>query len=176
MSEQIFGQYTYGSPKVHDWNDNTRLEVGKYCSIAGGVEILIGGNHRIDWLSTFPFESLGPDTSKGRRSCWGKQPGVVIGHDVWIGTNALFVSGVTVGNGAVIAAGSVVSHDIPDYAVVAGNPAQVIKYRFDKSTIDKLLEIKWWDWEEEYIKECIPFLQDGEIKPLYNYYLENLKQ
>jgi len=175
MSEKKIGEFTYGNPAVHDWEDGTRLEIGKYCSIAGQVQILLGGNHRHDWMSTFPFEAHGPDTSKGKNSRWAKQPGVIVGNDVWIGLNVMIMSGVRIGDGAVIAAGSIVTKDVFPYAIVAGNPAKIVKYRFDFDTINKLQEMRWWDWTHEQVANAIPLLQNDSIEHLYNYYLTTVK-
>jgi serine acetyltransferase len=100
----------------------------------------------------------------------GKTPGVIIGNDVWIGMDATILSGVTVGNGAVIAAGSIVNKNIPAYAIVAGNPAKVVKYRFDQETIDKLQEMQWWDWNPDKIGEATQLLQDSNLDMLYEFY------
>ena len=151
---------SYGTPTVHDWSDGSKLKMGKYCSIASGVHIFLGGDHRMDWITTYPFPQWGVAPADHRRT----KGDVVIGNDVWIGMGATILSGVTVGDGAVIAACAVVTKDVPPYAIVAGNPARVKKYRFSEENIQKLLKIKWWDWPEETVREklkilCSPFIE-----------------
>lgn len=146
---------------VIQYDSDKKLIVGNYCSIAAGVEILLGGEHRYETISTYPFGSFHPDLrsldhfrSKGH---------VVIGSDVWIGRNVTILSGVTVGHGAVIAAGSLVAKDVPPYALVGGNPAKLIKYRFTPIQIEKLLNIAWWDWPEGKILGCAEQLSEDGI-------------
>ena len=134
--------------------------IGKYCSIADGVEILLGGNHRYDWITTYPFPSFNNDwpeasTIEGVLTTNGD---VIIGNDVWICQGAIILSGVRIGDGAIIGARAVVSKDVSSYSIVAGNPAREIKRRFNDETINKLLKIKWWDWPPEKIKKNIKML------------------
>ena len=137
----IIGDFTYGKPRVHHWGENATLQIGKFCSIAENVNIYLGGNHRIDWITTYPFSALtqyfpmakgivGHPTTKGN---------VVIGNDVWIGNGATIMSGVTIGDGAVIGTMAVVAKDVKPYEIVVGNPARLIKKRFNDETIAKLL-------------------------------------
>ena len=134
------GDYSYGwfSPE----NINPLTKIGRYCSIAPGV-CIFNGNHPLDHLSMHPFfynPNLGHASEEriGRR--W-----IEIGHDVWLGRNALITPSVKrIGNGAVVGAGAVVTKDVPDFAVVVGNPARIIRYRFDKETIDRINELQWW--------------------------------
>ena len=159
------GEYTYGYPKVIFENEEANLTIGKFCSISVGVEIFLGGNHRIDWRTTYPFNSLPEyfpegNAIKGHPATKGN---VVIGNDVWIGKNATIMSGVTIGDGAVIAAHSVVVKDVGDYEVWGGNPARCIKKRFDQTTIDQLKADKWWDWDIEKIKNNLDKLCSNEF-------------
>jgi len=165
------GEYTYGTPVVKSWDDKTHLKIGKFCSIAGNVQILLGGEHRTDWITTYPFNTLFPEASHftGHPRTKGD---VEIGNDVWIGQKAIILSGVTIGNGAVIGAGSVVSKDVPAYTVVAGNPAKIIRYRFTEEQINKLEKIAWWNWSDEKIFEAIPFLLDDNIEEFLAQYSE----
>ncbi|MFV8335304.1 CatB-related O-acetyltransferase [Flavobacterium sp. RSP29] len=142
---------TYGTPYIYDWSQKTSLTIGNYCSIGGNVSILLGGEHQTDWVTTYPFSGLNKDmiTVKNDNKSKGD---VLIGSDVWIGNNVTILSGVTIGNGVVIGAGSIVTKNIPDYAIVGGNPAKIIRYRFDSEKINKLKEIAWWDWDIEEIK------------------------
>ncbi len=153
-----FGDWTYGSPEIVKCEgQNGELHVGKFCQIADGVKILLGGEHSWRNVSTYPFDNLlirfkdaGPTVrTKGN---------VVIGNDVWIGMNAMILSGVTIGDGAIVAAGSVVTKDVPAYAIAAGVPAEVIKYRFPSRFITKLLKLKWWDLPWNELREKIPWL------------------
>jgi acetyltransferase-like isoleucine patch superfamily enzyme len=154
--------YTYGFPKIYDWNEGTRLKIGKFCSIAKGVKIYLGGQHRVDWVSTYPFSEFFEEAKniKGHPVSKGS---VIVENDVWIGGNATILSGVTLSNGCVIGADSVVTKDVPPYSIVAGNPARVIKYRFAEDIIKSLLDIRWWDWPVEKIKMYLPQIMSPEI-------------
>lgn len=116
------GRGTYGNPTVLHWGEPTTLKVGCFCSIAADVKIFLGGNHRTDWITTYPFPAFWKSAAhiKGHPSSRGD---VIIGHDVWIGEGAVILSGVRIGNGAVVAASAVVTRDVPPYGIVAGNPA-----------------------------------------------------
>jgi acetyltransferase-like isoleucine patch superfamily enzyme len=156
------GDWTYGSPAVHSWGEGTKLKIGRFCSIASGVTILLGGNHRVDWATTYPFNVLFED-AKGFTGHPASRGDVVIGNDVWIGTNAFILSGVRIGDGAVIGACSVVSRDVEPYSIAAGNPAHHIRYRFEESIVERMLKIKWWDWPVEKIMEAMPLLLSTDI-------------
>jgi len=130
--------------------------IGKYCSIASGVKFLPGGEHDYKRVSTFPF-SKKMEIQLTKKESFSKGD-ITVGNDVWIGTNALILSGVNIGNGAVIAAGSVIVKDVPHYAIVGGNPAKIIKMRFSDAQIEELLKIKWWDWDEDSLKNNIGYL------------------
>jgi len=162
------GEFSYGRPKVRFPESGKKLTIGRYCSIADKVEILLGGNHRMDWGTTYPFSAL-PDLwplAPKTEDYHSSRGDVVIGHDVWLGSGAIILSGVTVGHGAVVAAHAVVAKDVPPYAIVGGNPAKVIRYRFDEATIEALLEAKWWDLPREKIATLIPLLQSDRIREL----------
>lgn len=142
-----------------------KLIIGKFCSIAKGVEFIMNGaNHAMDCLSTYPFgiidEFEGLSRGFGDR---GTKGDTVIGNDVWIGQNVTILPGVHIGDGAIIGANAVVGKDIPPYAVAVGNPVVIKKFRFDKETIALLEELKWWDKPIEEIKKLIPLL-DGDLK------------
>lgn len=153
------GEYTYGKPGISAVKGS--LSIGKFCSIAGGVVIYAGAEHHTDWVTTYNFEKFQDllqdkdmTTSKGN---------VIIGNDVWIADGAIILSGVTIGDGAVIGARAVVSKNVEPYSIVAGNPAKHIKYRFDEETRNKLLEIKWWDWDIEKIKNNFDLMLNDKI-------------
>lgn len=153
------GKYTYGYRNL----DNRNIKrIGAFCSIADGVTV-VPNDHRIDWVTTSPIASL-PEFSFVKKNymdeyCPSEKRKIVIGNDVWIGANVIIFEGVTIGNGAVIAAGSIIRKDVPPYAVVGGVD-RIIKYRFDKDTIEKLLDIKWWEWEDKKIRENVEYLKD----------------
>ncbi|WP_308444565.1 CatB-related O-acetyltransferase [Laribacter hongkongensis] len=159
-----YGLATYGMPIIEDYGSEAALQIGSYCSIAYGVRIFLGGNHRVDWVSTYPFPMMFDNENVSSiEGCSVSKGGVFIGNDVWIGSCAVIMSGVSVGDGAVIAANAVVTKDIPPYAVVAGNPAKIVKFRFPPEVIDSLLEIKWWDWPLERVVEFAPDLCQEKI-------------
>ena len=162
-SHYEIGAYSYGKPTVHSWGEGTTLRVGAFCSFAPGVQIFLGGGHRTDWVTTYPF-SANFEFAKGFVGHPVSKGDVIIGNDVWIGAEALILSGVNVGNGAVIAARAVVSKDVPPYSIVAGNPAKLIKYRFDKETITSLQQIAWWNWPIEKLKVAMPLLLSNNIQ------------
>lgn len=169
----VVGEFTYGIPKVRDWGEGKNLVIGKFCSIADNVTIMLGGNHRTDWCTTYPFnvfvkefsDILGHPYSNGD---------VIIGNDVWIGSDAKIMSGVTIGDGSVIAANAVVTKNVDPYTIVGGVPAEVIRKRFVKKDIEILLEMKWWNWEKKLIYEAIPILQNKSIEKLYAFYKQNV--
>lgn len=164
------GPHTYGKPTVYDWSDGGNLIIGDYCSIADSVTILLGGNHHTEWVTTYPFSANGfseywKEAEDINGQPWSKGD-VNIGNDVWIGYGVTIISGVKVGNGAVIAAGAVVVRDVPAYAVVAGNPAKVVKMRFSEDKITGLEKLAWWNWSEEKIRENIHILCSKNVEEI----------
>lgn len=163
---------SYGFPTINDWNDGTNLFIGNYCSFADNITILLGGEHHTDWITTYPFKTLGnPDFNL---NCDRKSKGdVVIKNDVWISKNVIILSGVVIGNGAVIGAGSVVTKNVPSYSIVAGNPAKIIKYRFNSEEIASLKKIAWWDWPSEKIEKNRNSLLSNQID---EFIIQNLNE
>lgn len=155
------GKYTYGYEYL---NSKYLVSVGSFCSIASG-QTIVPNDHKLDWVTTSPIASLKEfsftDQDYMHKYCPDEKRKITVGNDVWIGANCIIFEGVTIGDGAVIAAGSVVRKDVPPYAVVGGVD-KIIKYRFSQETIEKLLEIQWWNWEDSKIKENIKLLQDAE--------------
>lgn len=159
------GKYTYGAPIVEDWHQGSTLKIGNFCSIAKNVNILLGGNHPIDWVSSFPFGVVFDEFKELHYSHPEKlsKGDVVIGNDVWIGINVTILSGITIGDGVIIAANSNVTKNVESYAIVGGNPAKLIRKRFSDEAISKLLEIQWWDWEIDKIKENLDLIMSDDI-------------
>lgn len=146
-----------------------RLIIGRFCAIATDVKFIMNGaNHKVSGFSTYPFQIFGQGWEKVMPGD-GDLPfkgDTEIGDDVWIGFEAMIMPGVTVGSGAIIASRSVVTRDVPPYCVVGGNPARVLRYRFDDETIAELLEIAWWDWEAESITRHLDAIVGGDITAL----------
>lgn len=167
-SSHVMGRGSYGTPQVLTWGEGADAFIGKFCSIAAGVTIMVGGEHRPDWVTTYPFSYVWPVAADipGHPKTKGD---VVIGNDVWVGREAFILSGVTIGHGAVVGARAVVAKDVPPYAIVVGNPARVIRYRFDPEIIQKLLEISWWDWSDEELAQAMPYMLSNEIEKFIAY-------
>ncbi len=157
------GEGSYGCPEVVFYDSGAELRIGKYCSIAPRVTILLGGEHHHDWVSNYPF-SLSFDEANNLTGYPYTKGEVLIGNDVWIGYDALILSGVTIGNGAVIAARSVVTKDVEPFAIVGGTPAKPIRFRFPDVTIEALQRIAWWNWPPSKIKAAWPLIQSPNIE------------
>ncbi len=157
------GDWTYGNPEIMKWNGGTTLKIGRFCSIAKGVRILLGGEHHMDWVTTYPLD-LVLNESGGAVKQPATKGDIVIGNDVWIGVNSIILSGVTIGDGAVVGAASVVTRDISPYTIVTGNPARPIRKRFEEQVIEVLLSIRWWDWPLEKIKLATPLLMSDDLQ------------
>jgi virginiamycin A acetyltransferase len=160
------GKYTYGAPIVKDWHQGTTLQIGDFCSIAENVTILLGGNHPVDWISSFPFGVIFEEFKNRYYDCPKKlsKGDVIIGNDVWIGINATILSGVTIGDGAIVAANAMVAKNVEPYTIVGGNPAKILKKRFSDESISKLLEIKWWNWDLSKIEENLDLIISDKIE------------
>ena len=177
----IVGDYTYYDDfeTVENFEKNVRysfnfigdkLIIGKFCMIASGVEFIMNGaNHLVDAVSSYPFAIFGGD--------WGgamvgknypNRGDIVVGNDVWIGYKATILSGVKIGDGVIIGAKSIVANDVPPYSIVAGNPAKIIRKRFDEATIERLLQLKWWHWDLEKITRNVGLLTSNNVADLEN--------
>lgn len=156
------GRDSYGDLTVHRYGSTNKLTIGSFCSFADDVTIFLGGEHRPDWITTYPFNVLdkrftsieGHPHSKGD---------VIIGSDVWIGRGAVILSGVSIGDGAVVGAYALVSKDVPNYGIVGGNPARVLRMRFPDEIADQLTTIRWWHWSDDRIARAVPYLQSDRI-------------
>jgi acetyltransferase-like isoleucine patch superfamily enzyme len=159
------GDFSYGKPIIYSWDNKTKLSIGKFCSIADNVKILLGGNHRTDWVSTYPFNVLNNNFENGKKIVGHpiSKGDVLIGNDVWIGNDVTVLSGVSIGDGAVIGAGSVISKSISPYEIVVGNPSKIVKKRFDDELIIELLKIAWWNWPIDKINDNLHLICSNEI-------------
>lgn len=177
------GEYTIYNDFVHDPRDfeknnvlyhypvnGDRLKIGKFCAIACGARFLFtSGNHALRSLSTYTFpiffEEWGLD-AKNIREAWDNKGDITVGNDVWIGYEAVILSGVTIGDGAIIGARAVVTKNVPPYTIVGGVPARPIRRRFDEATVQRLSALRWWDWDAEKIRRALPLIQAGEMDAL----------
>lgn len=174
------GDYTIYNDFVNDPRDfeknnvlyhypinSDKLIIGKFCSIACGAKFLFNSaNHTLTSLSTYTFPLFFEEwdlEKKNVTKAWDNKGNIIIGNDVWIGYDAIILSGVTIGDGAIIGARAVVTKDVPPYTIVGGVPAKAIRKRFDEKTIKSLLNLKWWDWPEERIAANIQRIQRGRI-------------
>ena len=157
------GEHSYGKPTFLLWHESERIEVGSFCSISAEVKIFGGGEHRTDWVTTFPLRIAFGHERAGKDGLPATKGLTYVGNDVWIGRGAVVLSGVTVGDGAVIGAYSVVANDVPSYAIVAGNPARVLRKRFTEKQINQLLEIQWWRWPLDLIQKNIDLLCSANV-------------
>jgi acetyltransferase-like isoleucine patch superfamily enzyme len=143
MSHVHWEHKTYGAEKIEvfQWGENAVCRIGKYCSIADRVKVFLGGDHKVNWVSTFPHKQQN-----------GTKGDIIIGNDVWISHGVTIMSGVTIGDGAIVAANSHVVKNVEPYTIVGGNPAKYIRHRFNGAVVDLLLELKWWDLPENIVK------------------------
>ena len=169
----IVGDFTYIADSEfenhvthhYEWLGD-KLIIGKFCQIAAGVEFVMNGaNHQMNAVSTYPFDTLvGWEMKPPAKEELPFKGDTVIGNDVWIGQNAVILPGVHIGDGAIIGANSVVGGDVAPYTIVVGNPAKVLRKRFDEELIDLLLRFKWWDKSIDEINSLIPLLTDSDLQ------------
>ncbi|EJG1318778.1 CatB-related O-acetyltransferase, partial [Vibrio parahaemolyticus] len=172
-------RYLLGDPvTLQEWQSREpdsidKLIIGKFCSIASGATFMMAGNqgHRIDWISAFPFspEEFGERVQDG----FERAGDTVVGNDVWIGSEAMIMPGVNIGDGAVIGARAVVTKDVQPYSVVVGNN-QVVRQRFSDKEIETLLNIQWWNWPIEHIKQAMKVMCSSQVGALADYYQEHI--
>lgn len=176
----VVGEYTYyddpdGAENFekhvthhYDFNGD-KLIIGKFCAIARGVEFIMNGaNHRMCSVTTYPFNIMGGGWEKSapKMEDLPLKGDTVVGNDIWFGQNVTVLPGVHIGDGAIIGANSVVTKDVPPYAIVGGNPAKLIRKRFDDETIEFLLDLKWWDWPAEKIFDNLEILCSGDLSKI----------
>lgn len=174
----VVGDYTYyddpRGPEHFEDNvlyhfdfNNDRLQIGRYCSIAAEVRFIMnGGNHPTTWLTTYPFPIFGQGWESATPPTWPNRGDTVIGNDVWIGYAAVIMPGIHVGDGAIIGTASVVTKDVPPYAIIGGNPATILRYRFDEAIIARLLAVRWWDWDLARVTKHVGALCSGDVTAL----------
>ncbi|WP_025822250.1 type B chloramphenicol O-acetyltransferase [Shewanella marina] len=186
----IVGEHSYYSGYYHqhsfddcarylmpDRDDVDKLIIGRYCSIGSGAVFMMAGNqgHQHHWASSFPFFYQDNPNFTDAKDGFERAGDTVIGDDVWIGSEAMLMSGINVGTGAVIASRAMVTKDVPPYAIIGGNPAKIIRYRFTESQIARLLEMQWCHWPDEQVKAAMALICSADIEGLYQYWLQNIK-
>ena len=162
--ERFEGNVLYHFPFIGD-----KLVIGKFCAIAKDVKFIMNGaTHGMSGFSTYPFQIFGNGWERVApgKDGYPHKGDTRIGHDVWIGYEATIMPGINVGSGAIIASKSVVTNDVPAYSIIGGNPAKLIKYRFDEETIRELENIAWWDWDAEMISRNLEAIVDSDLEAL----------
>ena len=173
------GKWSYGNPSIYRWDWKSKVIIGNFCSLGPDINFYVGGDHRADWISTSPLPaSQFSKTFKKTKSIknFAKSKGdIVIGHDVWIGGRSTILSGVTIGTGAIIAAGSLVVNDVEPYTISGGNPNRVIKKRFEDSTIKRILDTEWWLLEDSKIDSISKYLLSNDTENFFSL-INNIKE
>jgi acetyltransferase-like isoleucine patch superfamily enzyme len=173
-SQMKIGDFTYGYPKIILFvNHNGKsVKIGKFCSIASGVKIFLGGGHTVDWVTTYPFYDFLNFYRYKQRDVLSKTDDVIIGNDVWIGKDVTIMSGAKIGDGCIIGTAALVTQNkhLPDYTIWGGVPAKQIGTRFPSDVIESLKKIKWWDWPDGKICNAIPLLLNNDIAALIEYH------
>lgn len=183
-SNIIVGDYTYYEDPIDstkfeekcvlfNWQEfGDKLIIGNFCAIANGVQFLMGSaNHRMSSVTTYPFSAFGgiwENIVPPHLSQLPKKGDIIIGNDVWIGRESMIMPGVNVGNGAIIGARSLVTKDVPPYAIVGGNPAKILKMRFDEELVSLLEKLQWWNFDENKLIKWLPILCNENIREVKN--------
>ena len=162
------GDFTYGAPIIYQWRCGTRLIIGRFCCIGSQVKFYLGGNHRYERISQYPFDNLFSSTCSIPHSY--SNGDIVVGNDVWFGSHSSIMSGVTIGDGCTIGASCMVSKSIPPYSVVVGNPLRIVKKRFSDTEIEKLLKIQWWNWPTKVIEKYASLICSKDVDELERVY------
>lgn len=186
------GRYSYYSGYYHghsfddcarylmpNRNDVDKLIIGSFCSIGSGVSFIMAGNqgHRHNWISSFPFFYMEEvESFTGSIDGFRNAGDTVVGHDVWIGSEAMIMPGVKIGDGAVIGSRALVTKDVNPYTIVGGNPARTIKTRFSEEHISMLLEMKWWEWDEQQLSASMSIICSENVELLYDFYRNYIKK
>lgn len=159
------GEGSYGGLRVMGWDDKTQLRVGKFCSFSYDVQVLLGGEHRVDWATTYPFSSL-PEwpEAAGIEGHPATRGDVIIGNDVWVGAGVMLLSGTELGDGCVVAARSVVTGLIAPYSIVGGNPCRFLKWRFPEPVRAALVAMRWWDWPRDKLAAALPLMLSRDVE------------
>lgn len=166
----IVGEHTYGKPRILMHHEGNTLRIGKFCSIASEVTFLMSGLHHHECVSTYPWYNPFKgfhrwDPTGIDPALWKDHPAgdTVVGNDVWLGHGAFVLPGVHIGDGAVIGAKTVVSKDVPPYAIAVGSPMRIVRLRFSEEQVAALQEIRWWEWPDEKIQRFLPLIQSSDI-------------
>ncbi|OLS52728.1 type B chloramphenicol O-acetyltransferase [Rhodovulum sulfidophilum] len=186
----LVGRYSYysGYYHGHSFDDCARyllpdegvdrLVIGSFCSIGSGAAFVMAGNqgHRNDWISTFPFYWMSEVPAfEGAENGYRPAGDTVIGNDVWIGSEAIIMPGVTIGDGAVIGTRAVVTRDVEPYAIIGGNPARIIRKRFGDDRIALLLDLRWWEWSDDQLRVAMPILTSGNVERLHEHWETHIR-
>ena len=165
------GKWSYGNPKIFRWDWSSKLIIGNFCSLGPDINIYMGGEHRVDWITTSQLPSTQFSdvfyNAKDIKNFSVSNGDIKIGHDVWIGGGVTILSGVTIGTGSVIAAGSIVVNDVEPFTISGGNPNKEIKKRFDDKTIKKLLDSKWWNLSDKNINKISRLLCSSDSNSFF---------
>lgn len=162
------GKNNYGVPFIKNPHRDATLTIGSYCSIAPNVKIYMGGMHRTDWVTTYPFPAF-IHHAQHIENFAPTHGSITIGSDVWLCANCVILSGVTIGHGAVIANSAIVTKDVAPYEIVGGNPAKHIRWRFDEPTREALLKSAWWDWPEHEVLSVVDLLCSEDVSKFLEY-------
>lgn len=187
----IVGRYSYYSGYYHghsfddcarylmpNRDDVDKLIIGSFCSIGTGTSFIMAGNqgHRHEWTSSFPFFYMNEVPAfHGASNGYIPAGDTIVGNDVWIGSEAMILAGIKIGDGAVIGSRALVTKDVAPYSVVGGNPAKEIKKRFEEDEIEMLMEMQWWNWALKDLEAVMPIMCSSDIKKLYDYYIKNVR-